>query len=278
VSQIAARKVKVALTGQGVDEPWAGYHRYKGVKLSQFYSLLPTFMTDGIVRPIVESISSNERLRRGVAALSEKDILARMVKIYSFFNADMKTQLFQPWVLAAVSVDGAEAQRAVRGLLGDVAGLVPLSQMLYVDTRAHLPDDLLMVGDKTAMANSLEARVPYLDVRIIEFIETLPPHLKLKGFQGKYLHKKAVEAWVPHDVVHRKKKGFDNPIDQWLRSRMKSFVAECLLGDGSAVGRYFDRYYVSSPIAQHESGARNHLRHIYLLISFELWHRRFIDA
>lgn len=278
VSQIASRKVKVALTGQGVDEPWAGYHRYKGVKLSQLYSRLPTFLTDGIVRPIVERTSGNERLRRGVSALSEKDILARMVKIYSFFSADMKAQLFQPWVRAAISVDGAEARQALSGLQGDVAGLDPLSQMLYIDTRAHLPDDLLMVGDKTAMANSLEARVPYLDYRIIEFIESLPPHLKLKRFQGKYLHKKALEKWVPHHVVHRKKKGFDNPIDQWLRSRMKSFVAECLLGDGSAVGRYFDCAYVGGLIAQHESGARNHLRHIYLLISFELWHRRFIDA
>jgi asparagine synthase (glutamine-hydrolysing) len=278
VSQIASRKVKVALTGQGVDEPWAGYHRYKGVKLSRLYSRLPSFLTQGIVRPLVERISSDERLRRGVSALSEKDVLSRMVKIHSFFSADMKAQLFQPWVRESISVDGAEARQALRRLQGDVAALDPLSQMLYMDTRSNLPDDLLMVGDKTAMANSLEARVPYLDYRIVEFIESLPPHLKLKGFQGKYLHKKALEKWVPRHVVHRKKKGFDNPIDRWLRGRMKSFVAECLLGDGSAVGHYFDRAYMRGLIAQHESGARNHLRHIYLLISFELWHRRFIDA
>jgi asparagine synthase (glutamine-hydrolysing) len=278
VSQIARRKVKVALTGQGVDEPWAGYHRYKGVKLSQLYSRLPTFLTEGIARPIVERTSGNERLRRGVSALSERDVLTRMLKIYSFFSAEMKRELFQPWVRAEISTDGAEAREALRGLHDDVAGLEPLSQMLYIDTRAHLPDDLLMVSDKTAMANSLEARVPYLDYRIIEFVESLPADLKLKGFRGKYLHKKALERWVPHHVVHRKKKGFNNPIDQWLRSRMKSFVAETLLGEGSAVRRYFDGGYVRSLIAQHESGARNHLRHIYLLISFELWHRRFIDA
>jgi asparagine synthase (glutamine-hydrolysing) len=278
VSRIASRKVKVALTGQGADEPWAGYHRYIGVKLSQLYSRLPGALTDGLIRPIVERASGNERLRRGVAALSERDLLVRMVKIYSFFSADMKARLFQPWVKQATSIDGAEARDALRRLQGDVASLDLLSQMLYIDARANLPDDLLMVGDKTAMANSLEARVPYLDYRVIEFIESLPPHLKLNGFQGKYLHKKALEKWVPTQVVHRKKKGFDNPIDHWLRHRMKSFAKDCLLGDGAAVGRYFDRGYMRELLAQHEAGVRNHLRHIYLLISFELWHRRFIEA
>ena len=276
VSQLASREVKVALTGQGADEPWAGYHRYIGIKLSQWYSRLPAFLTDGVIRPVIERTSGNERLRRGVAALSERDVLARMVKIYSFFSADMKTKLFQPWLKAAISVEGLEARDALRGLQNDVAALDPLSQMLYIDTRANLPDDLLMVGDKTAMANSLEARVPYLDYRIVEFIESLPPHLKLKGFTGKYLHKKALEKWVPGEVVHRRKKGFDNPIDQWLRNRMKSFVMDCLLGDSSAVARYFDRGYIRELFAQHESGQRNHMRHLYLLISFELWHQRFI--
>ncbi len=278
VSQIASRKVKVALTGQGADEPWAGYHRYIGVKLSQLYSRVPGFVTDGMIRPFIESTSKNERLRRGVAALSEPDVLSRMIKIYSFYSAEMKSRLFQPWVKAAISVDGAEARQALRALQGDVASLDPLSQMLYIDTRANLPDDLLMVGDKTAMANSLEARVPYLDYRLVEFVESLPPHLKLKGFKGKYLHKKALEKWVPEHVVYGKKKGFDNPIDQWLRSRMKSFAKDCLLGESSAVGRYFDRDYIRELLAQHESGVRNHLRHIYLLISFELWHQRFIGT
>jgi asparagine synthase (glutamine-hydrolysing) len=278
VSRIASRQVKVALAGQGADEPWAGYHRYIGVKLSELYSRLPSFVTDGAIRPIIESTSKNERLRRGVTALSERDVLARMIKIYSFYSADMKARLFQPWVKELISVDGAEARDALRGLQGDVASLDPLSQMLYIDTRANLPDDLLMVGDKTAMANSLEARVPYLDYRVVEFIESLPPHFKLKGFTGKYLHKKALEKWVPQEVVYRKKKGFDNPIDQWLRSRMKSYAQECLLSERSAVGRYFDLAYIRELLAQHESGVRNHLRHIYLLISFELWHRRFIGA
>ena len=87
-----------------------------------------------------------------------------------------------------------------------------------------------------------------------------------------------MEKWVPGEVVHRRKKGFDNPIDQWLKNRMKSFVADCLLGDSSAVARYFDRGYIRELFAQHQSGQRNHMRHLYLLISFEFWHQRFIGA
>ena len=278
VSLITSRKVKVALTGQGADEPWAGYHRYIGVKLSRFYSRLPRFLTDGIVRRIVEKSSKNERLQRGVVSLSEQDILTRLVKIYSFYSSAMKTKLFQPWVKEQISTEGREARQALRRLQADVETLDPLTQMLYIDTRSNLPDDLLMVADKTAMANSLEARVPYLDHRLVEFVETLPPDKKLRWFTGKYLHKKALEKWLPKEVVYRKKKGFENPIDKWLRDRMRFYVTECLLSDRAAVNRYFERNYIREIVAQHEAHHQNYLRHIYLLISFELWHQKFISA
>jgi asparagine synthase (glutamine-hydrolysing) len=150
--------------------------------------------------------------------------------------------------------------------------------MVYIDTRANLTDDLLMVADKTAMANSLETRVPFLDYRIVEFAETLPPTLKLRWLQGKYLHKKAIEKWLPKEVVYRKKKGFANPIDQWLRAQMWKFVGDCLMSDRAAVRQYFDGSYIRQLLNDHETGRRNYLRHIYLLISFELWHQEFISA
>jgi asparagine synthase (glutamine-hydrolysing) len=134
-----------------------------------------------------------------------------------------------------------------------------------------------MVADKTAMANSVEARVPFLDRRIVEFVETLPSDLKLRNFRGKYLHKKAAEKWVPQDVVYRKKKGFANPVDGWLRKQMKVFVGDCLLSDSSAAARYFQKGYMKRLVDDHETGRQNHLRHIYLLISFELWHRQFLN-
>ena len=278
VSLIASEKVKVVLSGQGADEPWAGYDRYKGVKLSQMYARLPNCVTGYLVRPLVERFSSNEKLRRAAESLDEQDLLARFIKIYSFYTSGMKEKLFQSWIREEISTDGIEAREGLRQLQADVAGLDPLSQMLYIDTRASLPDDLLMVSDKTSMANSLEARVPYLDYRLVEFIESLPQHLKLKGMQGKYLHKKALEKWLPRDVVQRKKKGFANPINQWLRASMQHYVGDCLLSDSSATRHYFNEDYIRSLVAQHEAGEQNYLRHIYLLISFELWHKKFIAA
>jgi asparagine synthase (glutamine-hydrolysing) len=277
VSLIASRQVKVALAGQGADEPWAGYHRYIGVKLSELYSRLPRVISDGLCRPVVERYAKNERWLRGVASLGERDMLTRLISIYSFYTPEMKTQLFQPWLLNEVSSDGREARESLRRLQSDVAHLDGLTQMVYIDTRANLPDDLLMVGDKTSMANSIEARVPYLDYRLVEFIESLPPQHKLRHFEGKYLHKRALERWVPKEVVYRKKKGFANPVDLWLRSGMRKYTHELLLSGDSWVGRYFDGQFIARMLADHESGRRWNLRHIYLLLSFELWCRTFID-
>ena len=278
VSLIASRKVKVALSGQGADEPWAGYDRHIGIRLSQIYSHMPQVLTRRILGPMVQRFGRDPRWRRGTVALDEPDVLTRLVKIYSFYSSDMKAKLFQSWVLEQVSPDGYDAREALRRLHRDVEGLDPLTQMLYIDTRANLPDDLLMVGDKTSMANSLEARVPYLDYRLVEFIERLPPRMKLRGFKAKYLHKKAVEKWLPRNVIGQKKKGFANPVYKWLRNSMQQYVSDCLLSEKAAVGRYFDQKYIRRLVADHEAGRQNYMRHIYLLISFELWHQMFIPA
>lgn len=278
VSRIASEKVKVALTGQGADEPWAGYGRHLGVKISQLYSRLPQFLSKGILGRVGEQAVKNERMKRALASLHEKDVLSRLVSIYSFFTPTMKASLFKPWIKEHISSNGVEAKRALRYFQVDVETLDPVTQMLYMDTRTNLPDDLLMVGDKTSMANSLEARVPFLDYRIVEFIESLPPNLKLRRFQAKYLHKKALEKWLPKDVIYRRKKGFANPIHAWLRVRMRKFVSDCLLAKNSGVNQYFNQTYVRELIRDHEAQRGNYLRHIYLLLSFELWHRKFISS
>ena len=277
VSKLASQKVKVALTGQGADEPWAGYHRHIGVKLSEIYSRIPAGFTKTIAT-LAAMLPRNARLKRGVLSLAEPDLLTRFAKIYSFYSDEMKQNLFQGWVKNELAKCPGGAKEALRNLQSDVKDMDPLTQMLYIDTRAGLPDDLLMVNDKTSMANSVESRVPFLDYRLVEFIESIPSTLKLKGFQGKYLHKKAVEKWLPKDVVYRKKKGFDNPIDEWLRGRMKTYVMDHLLTNGSAVSHYFNAPYIEQIVKLHESKAEDHMRHIYLLISFEMWHRQFIGT
>jgi len=268
--------VKVALTGQGADEPWAGYDRHIGAKLSAWYSLIPSMVADPLAALVTRMPGRFERLKRGVISLGEPDMLTRFAKIYSFFSADMKRQLFKRQVKEQVIGDKYQPKKALRRLQSDVEHLDPVTQMLYIDTRANLPDDLLMVGDKTSMANSLEARVPFLDYRLIEFIESLPSNLKLRGMTGKYLHKRAIEKWLPRNVVYRKKKGFANPIDEWFRTRMRPFVEECLLAPDSATALFFNQKYIQQMLKLDREGKEPLQRHIYLLVSFELWYRTFI--
>jgi len=278
VSHITSQKVKVALTGQGVDEPWAGYDRHLGVRFSEFYSRLPQFLTQGLLNKIGDRWVKNEQCKRGLDSLYARDVLTRLVNIYSFFSSNMKAQLFKPWVKDHISSNGLEAKQALRRLQADVQHLDPLTQILYMDTRTNLPDDLLMVADKTSMANSLEVRVPFLDYRLVEFVETLPPNLKLRGTQGKYLHKKAAEKWLPKSIVYRKKKGFANPVAQWLRTSMRQLVRDLLLSDKSAVNQYFNRDFIRKTLEKHERNLEENQRHIYLLVSFELWHQAFISS
>jgi asparagine synthase (glutamine-hydrolysing) len=266
----------VALTGQGADEPWAGYDRYLGVKLSAIYSRLPSAITQKLAPLLARIPGRFERLKRGIQSLAEPDILTRFAKVYSFFSQDMKDQLFRQQLKEQLEVGEYHAKEALRHLQAAVQHLDPLSQMLYVDTRAALPDDLLMVGDKTSMANSIEARVPYLDYRLVEFIENLPPQLKLKGLTAKYLHKKALMKWLPKEVIYRRKKGFVNPVENWFRTSMRPFVEECLLSENSAVARYFDQQYIRRMLEADRAGKEQLRRHIYLLVSFEQWHRTFI--
>jgi asparagine synthase (glutamine-hydrolysing) len=133
-----------------------------------------------------------------------------------------------------------------------------------------------MMTDKTSMANSIEVRVPFLDYRLVEFIESLPPVLKLNWMTGKYLHKKALAKWLPPETIYRKKKGFAHPIADWLRTSLRPLVEDCLLSNDSSLSYYFDKVYIRKIYTRHREGKEQYLRHIYLLMSLELWHRTFM--
>ncbi|HOF46844.1 MAG: asparagine synthase (glutamine-hydrolyzing) [Verrucomicrobia bacterium] len=276
VAQLARSRVKVALTGQGADEPWAGYNRYLGVRYLQFYSRLPRVVTDMMATLMTRIPGRLEMLKRAACALGEPEPLARFAKVYSYFNGDLKQRLFK----GVLKTKYLAAPLPTAGRLGelflDVRHLDPLSQMLYIDTRASLPDDLLMVADKTSMANSLEVRVPFLDYRLVEFVERLPPALKLKRLTAKYLHKRALQTWVPRATINRKKKGFTLPIASWMRTSMRPVVDDCLLSADSILREYCDMSVVRHMLERDRSGQDNFTRHIYLLLSLELWHRAFL--
>ena len=277
VSKLASSQVKVALSGQGADEPWGGYHRHLGVKLSSYYSRIPAALSDTMARIIMKYVPKNARLKRAVTSLSEQDLKKRFVNIYSFFSERMKKELFLPEIQSHLGKELHLIHHRMDEILEEVGGNDILNQMLYLDTRTNLPDDLLMVGDKTSMTNSLEMRVPFLDYRLVEFIETLPSNMKIRRLERKYLHKNALRKWLPEKNISKKKKGFANPIDNWLRQGMAPYLEDILLSSGSGVRHYFSRKYIEKLYRLHLEGKEDYYRQLYLLLSFELWHRQFIE-
>ena len=276
VSKLASKEVKVALSGQGADEPWAGYPRHRGAMYSDYYSRLPKRATAALAAIANHLPGRWERLQRATEALRERDPLRRMVSIYSFFNNDMKERLFAGPLGERYRRDPDKAGRTLAPLFEQTKGRSTLSQILWMDTRSSLPDDLLMVGDKTSMACSIESRVPLLDYRLVEFAERLPDSLKLNLRANKYLHRKACAKWLPADVATRPKKGFVNPVDQWMRKEFVPLINDYLFSTNSFASQIFDTQYLKRMIHLDRTGKRQLKRHIYLILSLEMWHRAFL--
>ncbi len=138
-----------------------------------------------------------------------------------------------------------------------------------------LSDNLLLFNDKITMANSLEMRVPYLDIELVQFVESLPSSFKIKRLNLKYIHKKAVENWLPNEIIYRKKRGFSTPMDEWLKSGLAEITKNVFNSKDSACREFFNLDFINMLIDQHQKRKRNFQRHIFALLSFELWYKNF---
>ena len=164
-----------------------------------------------------------------------------------------------------------------RELFSHVADQPALNQMLYVDTKTWLPDDLLVKADKISMANSLELRVPFLDHKVMEFAASLPINYKVRGFTTKYILKEALQGRIPQPIINRKKTGFPIPVESWITNELSGFVQDVLMDQRTLDRGYFKREFIEAMIKddqQREKYAAN----IFSLIVLELWHRSFVDA
>ena len=288
VSELARRHVKVVLTGQGADEPFAGYPRYLGERYGALYRLLPAAVREGVVAPLAERLPRNEQLKRAVRSLGTAEPLERFRRIYTIVDEPLKRRLYgQP---AGTATGNGQRATGVGTLAGgngnghdpihlwqaDVAGMDSLSQMLYVDARLSLADNLLLYGDKMSMAVSLEARVPFLDLELMAFVESIPPRFKIKGRTQKHILKQAVARWLPPEVIARKKIGFATPVDQWFRGDLRATVEDRLLAPGSACRTYFDAAVLREMIDDHRRGRHDYKRALFSLLTFEIWHETFI--
>ena len=153
-----------------------------------------------------------------------------------------------------------------------------VGRLLYFDQRTYLPS-LLTRLDKVSMAASIEARVPFLDYRLVEWSYKLSSRVKIRRFVNKWIVKKASEQWLPDEIVYRKKFGFDVPLDQWLKNRKALGGYLDVLTDDTYRSRgYFDPRVVESLIKEHVSGASDHTELLWSLLNLELWWRQFIDS
>ncbi|MDY7034801.1 MAG: asparagine synthase C-terminal domain-containing protein, partial [Thermodesulfobacteriota bacterium] len=275
VSQLAREHVKVVLTGQGADEPLCGYHRYYGERYGHLYRKIPDILLEHFFRPLGESLPRQERIKRAVRSMGIRDVTERFLRVYEVFHPEMKKHLWRPDGHPELSNRLAES--IVNFWRNGIDELDPLVQMAYVDTHLSLSDDLLLYGDKMSMAHSVEARVPFLDLEYMKIVESLPPSLRIRGLNRKYIHKKSIEKWLPRYIIRRKKRGFETPVDQWFRSELTGFVKDTLLSKNSACTAYFYHKTIKNLIKDHINGRQDNRRQLFCLLIFDVWHKTFIQ-
>ncbi len=282
IGRETAKYVKVALNGDGGDENFAGYDRYKANKLSTYYGKLPEFVREAIIRRLVRNLPEStkrkdliRRLKQFVQASSFSPE-RRNVKWHSFFDDDMKQSLYSE------KTRDRFRDFDTFGYMADITGQSDaedfLDRILYTDMMTYLPDNLLVKMDIATMANSLETRSPFLDYKLIEFSAQIPARLKLRGFTSKYILKKALKNLLPGEILYRGKMGFGLPIGEWLRGGLKSYVQEVLLHKRCIDRGYFEKETVQRLLDEHISGRVDHGYRLWILLNLELWHQMFLDG
>ena len=279
VSKMARKDVKVLLSGEGGDEAFAGYNNYRSTvwmeRLKRIYPPLNNAMSWGVSS--LNSRIHSKRLAKYAPLLSAEFphyYYSRTSTPFRYSGNGVGELLSADFL---GSIDKEFTIEPVRKLLSAVQGQSVLNQMLYIDTKTWLPDDLLIKADKMTMANSLELRVPLLDHRLLEFAASLPPHYKLKGFNMKYIWKKALSKRVPEAILKRKKAGFPVPYESWLRNDLRGQVREILTDRKTLQRGYFAQPAVERLIATNNQHG-THPKEVFSLVALELWHRMFLDG
>src|SRR5947199_2681357 len=190
------------------------------------------------------------------------------------FNGQLKKQLLSESARASIDMDSS---RAFRRWLEGNPQRDDLSSMLYLDTKSWLPDNLLMKGDKMTMAASLEARIPLLDYKLIEYAAAIPSNVKVKSFQAKYLLKQAYADFLPQAILTRKKMGFNVPTGVWFREGHRQLITRLLLSERARDRGFFNEKFVAYLLREHLEGRTNYQAQLFTLASLEIWFRVFID-
>ena len=293
VSQMARDSVTVALSGDGGDEVFAGYQTHYAYRVARLYRLLPRFVRDGLIAPLVRRLPTSTN-RISFDFMAKRFVGGAHLPFQRghywwkvILNEAEKQRLYTTDFLHRVRVDAADAAeemgtRQVDRVLDSFAafapyfeavrGAHPLNQLLYVDTKTFLLDDCLVKVDRMSMANSLEVRVPLLDHELVEFMALVPPDLKSRGFRTKSLLREVVRPLLPSTIVQGKKRGFTPPLPVWLKGDLKEFVQDVLSPARIRALGFFEPRAVNQILEDHFAGRRDNNRPIWTLLCFVLWY------
>ena len=281
VAERTREYVTVALNGDGGDESFAGYPRYRAAKLADYYQRMPVWLREKLVRGLVEKLPSSpqaktfiRQLKRFLEAISLSPE-RRYARWVSFFDNRMKEELYSSHMKKAS--EGIDSFEHLEGIYREADGSDFLSRTLYVDIMTYLSDDLLVKIDIATMANSLEARSPFLDHKLMEFAASLPSQLKLRRLTSKYILKKSLRELLPSPIRRRSKMGFGVPISDWFRNELRGYLSGVLLSETSLRRGYFQEGYIRQLLNEHCQGRHDHGYRLWALLNLELWHRMFID-
>ena len=279
LSRFARQHVTVALGGDGGDELFGGYPTLLAHRLVRYYERLPAVLRDRVVSPLVErlpvsmaNISLDFKVKRFVDGAGYP-IGERHVRWLGSFSSQERAELLDPEVRATLeAADRYDlvAEHLARHRLRD-----PLNQVLYLDMKMYLENDILAKVDRASMMASLEARVPLLNVDLVEHMARVPLSLKLRGQRSKYILKHALRGVLPDATLARGKKGFGIPVARWIRGPLKELVTTTLAPDKLRREGFFQPAYVQRLLDDHLGGRRDNRKQLWTLFMFERWYERY---
>lgn len=279
LAQFVRKHVTVALGGDGGDELFAGYPMYYAHGVAAKYNAIPAFIRSGLIEPVVNAlpVSTNNlsfdyKAKRFVRAAKFDDV-ARHHSWFGSFSQEQHEKIFTRDVLESTDAD---IYRGVREIVDASDANAIVERMQYADINFYLAEDILTKVDRAAMAVSLETRAPFLDPRVGQFAASIPVEYKLKGKIGKVILKEAMKDLLPHNILHRPKKGFGIPIAEWLKGRLNSLMHDLLAPERLRSQGLFGVDYVQRLIREHETGAASHHKELWTLLVFQLWFDRFL--
>jgi asparagine synthase (glutamine-hydrolysing) len=278
VCELARKRVTVALSGDGGDENLAGYRRYRW---HTYEERLRAHLPSGLRRPLFGALGHwypkldwAPKVLRAKATLQAlaRDAVDGYFHSVSVMHDEMRGSLFSNAFKR--ELQGHRASDVMREHAAAAPTDHPLSLVQYLDLKTYLVGDILTKVDRASMAHALEVRVPILDHKLVEWMSSLPPALKLHGREGKYLLKGALEPHLPHDILYRPKMGFSIPLSSWFRGPLRQQLRERVLGDTLVGTGMFDRGYLAQLVDQHQSGRRDYSSPLWALLMFEAFVRR----